>query len=186
MAEPTSFNIQVIGLDSFRRKLSTLRLLVKSPQFAQLMMEFVQVGTALAKQLAPKASYLLQSRISGEIRGLGTTEPALVWGVRNLKYARAMEEGSKGHRISARNKRFLYWTNSGVGNYKGPRFPKYGPSPHVLNLPDHGGLTPIVAHGVWHPGTKAQPYLGPVVQRLRPRLVSAMRRLLEEVFKVSK
>lgn len=173
MADQKFINIQIIGMGEFRRKIETLRMLVKSPQFAKLMHEFAHTGKAFAMKLAPKQSYLLMSRIEGTVRNLGTNEPAIVLGVRGLKYAAAMETGAKPHTIVPRNKKWLRWFSEG---YKGK----------TVHVPA-GVHAPAYLYENWrkrvnHPGNKPQPYLVPAITRLRPLLIQAMKRMLTDIF----
>lgn len=173
MADQNFINIQIVGLKEFRRKLETLRMLVKSPQFAKLMHEMAHTGKAFAMKLAPKQSYLLMSRIEGTVRNLGTNEPAIVLGVRGLKYAAAMETGAKPHPIVPKHKKWLRWFSEGYG----------GKTVHVppgVHAPEY--LYVNWRKRVNHPGNKPQPYLVPAITRLRPLLIQAMKRLLETEF----
>ena len=68
----------------------------------------------------------------------------------NIKYARGVEEGTRPHTITAKNKKALYW--------KGARHP---------------------VKSVRHPGSRAKPFLIPAFEKEKNNLINDLRKAIE-------
>ncbi len=121
-----------------------LRAVAQVPTIADRLLNRWQMRTVqLAKARVPKRTGNLQRSIHpGSLRGLSATVEA------SAEYAAYIEYGTRAHIIRPRTRRALAWNdNPGARRLSG-------------NL--RSGFSPnVFARLVRHPGTSAQPFLGP-------------------------
>lgn len=156
--------ILFIGLEEFRGRVSELGRLLRTPKMRSILESAKNTGLAMARKEVPKKTFLLYSQIFGEVRDFGTDNPKVILGTRKSVYARFVEEKTKAHDIMPRRKKWLYWQTNG---------------PRGEKIPWARGVVGPQGYEVWkkrvrHPGTKAQPFIGPAMQAIRPRIILAI------------
>jgi HK97 gp10 family phage protein len=165
--------IVFLGVKDLGRRLELAKGFIRSMELRKVLEDASNTMGAMARKAVPKKSYLLHSKIFSEVRAFSTDNPHIVLGTVKSTYAKYVEEGTKPHAIRPRVKKWLYWQS------QGPRGQKIPSAPGIIG--PKGFET--FRKEVWHPGTKAQPFIGPTVERIRPRLVLAISRVLNNYLK---
>ena len=170
-----SIKISLFGTEILAGMLSRASGFVISPRLRRVLEDAKNVGVAGARKFVPRRSHFLHSRIGGEVKDFGTDNPKLLFGA-NTNYAKFVEFGTKGpYEIRPRTKRWLRWTENSRGT-------RVSTPPGII---PPAGLTVHWRRRVMHPGIKAQPYFGPMLEKLKPRLLMAIKRVLNEHIKAA-
>ncbi len=169
--------VTFIGVQELGQRLDLARTFIRSRKMRVILEDAKNTMVAMARKDVPRETHLLASKIFGKVENFLSEYPSIVLGTRKSSYAQYVEEGTKPHEIKPRIKRILHWQTAG------PRGKKIrGLSRNVQGPMGYE----VFKNRVWHPGTKAQPYIAPQIHRMRPRLVLALARALNETFEGQK
>lgn len=167
------FSVRVFGDKELLQKLDKVANFHSSESLKSILVDASNMLVLLARDKVPTRSYLLHSSIRAYQKDFGTKNPSIVFGA-YVRYAGYVEEPTRPHVINPRVKRFLHWGTKGI---RGERVS----IPHGIIPP--AGVVEIFRKGVYHPGTKAQPFFNPAIDRVQPRLVLAVKRALQDAMK---
>jgi len=169
-----NFKFQVIikGEEKATIKINGLADLIKSQEMKLLADTVVLRMEDIAGRLARKGETRNLSRVIGEVRGFGTNEIDMVIGS-SRRYARPIEYGSKPHIIKPIRRKALFWYT-----YSRPKMRLYDPVTEK-----EMGLIFTWAKLVNHPGHRSYPFLRPTIKGMQPRLVRAVKALIQKKIK---
>ena len=149
-----SVEIRLVGLKAFVRKMKGFENLTSDDEFVGVLQSSGFLMERKARENVPVRSRLMKSKITSEVRGIGTKEITLRLGLsQRLKYGPSIELGSVPHIIRARLKKSLHFFKDGAEYFR---------------------------KEVFHPGTQAQPFLRPAVKDVQPRLLQRLQLLIKK------
>lgn len=168
--------VMFLGVQELGSRLDLARTFIRSRRMRVILEDAKNTMVAMARKDVPKKSYLLHSKIFGKVENFLSEFPSIVIGTRKSTYAQYVEEGTKPHEIKPRIKRILYWQTAG------PRGQKIPTGKGIIGPQGYE----VFKNRVRHPGTKPQPYIAPQITRMRPRLIMALQRAMNEMFEGQK
>jgi HK97 gp10 family phage protein len=149
-----TITVQVSGADKLQAKLNALGTTGR-----QVVADQLNIGAKLVETQAKKNAPFITGNLRKSIHVL---EPASAGSLTtiveaNANYAAVVEEGSRPHEIKPKNKNALRWKSTANFQMAG----------HNLSF-----KTMAFAMIVHHPGTKAQPYMKPAAEQIRPKILA--------------
>lgn len=176
------FNFEIRGLEELRKRLDKLRHVIAGSRMRSLLEGTKNTAVAIARRLVPKRSYRLRNHINGKIEHFGTLEPKIrigVFGMEGEEYPLVQEFGTKkkDYPIRPSKKYWLWWRTK--GNFQ--RI--FSPYSTTLSGRRSKGVQETFSKGVIHPGVKGSRYIAQSIEQVRPRLLQALRKLLDDELK---
>jgi HK97 gp10 family phage protein len=160
-----NIKVQVVGSKELLKRMAAIRGLFQSKELRTVAEEAKNRLIRTARDAAPRDSRFLVRSIEGAVEGFGTDNVAIRVGS-VARYAPAVEFGTKPHPIVPRGRKSLFWIA-----YNTPKTrAKLGQAAAVFTF----------AAKVDHPGTKPQPFLYPALEKVSPRLLQALERLIRQ------
>ena len=128
----------------------------------------------MANRFAPKRSRALANSIpqSSRVEGFGTDQVSIRVGTA-LPYGLFQEKGTKPRTYGPDIKKAMFWTD-----YDSPQKRLYMKQPSGKR--QSVGAVFHFAMVVHHPGNPPMPFIRPAVEAVRPRLMSAVRKLINQ------
>jgi HK97 gp10 family phage protein len=156
--------VDVIGDAKLLQSMRSVQGFIRSRELRVALEDAKNALVKVAQDAAPRDSRFLRQSITGQVENWGTDHPAVRAGT-HAHYAPDVEFGTRPHAIFPFRKKALFWVN-----YDNPKS-----RPHLKGA----GAVFTFARMVRHPGTKAQPFMRPAYQAVKPRLIQAMTRILK-------
>jgi hypothetical protein len=167
--------VTVVGDKALLAKMASIKMFFQSPELKTVLEETKNRMLRLIWDLAPRKSRFLVGSRSGQVEGFGTSNVAVRAGV-GAYYAPYVEYPTKPHPIIPRSRKSLFWTlyNNSQNSVK-----FVGRSSTTGIDRSKAGATFTFSRGVRHPGTQAQPFMKPMYEQVKPRMLQAISRILK-------
>jgi hypothetical protein len=168
------FEVRITGDRKVFDRIKSLTGLFKSDRLRTVLEDSKNRMAFMANRFAPKRSRALATSIlqSSRVEGFGTDAVSIRIGT-PLPYGLYQEKGTKPRTYGPETKKVMFWS-------------KYDSPQQRLTYAGAGGKRQRVgavfsfAMIVHHPGNPAVPFIKPAVEAVRPRLMSAIKRLIKE------
>lgn len=166
------FRIEIVGLPEIAAKMDRLRGFLTSPKLRAALEDTKDAFVLLAQLAVPKRSRLARASIHGDVKGFGTEDVHIRWGAGGAgsAYVQFIEEGTKPHPITPRNRRWLHWYEDSLGSTVDVPYGLRGMEGYTQKFRKH----------VSHPGSPAQPFFFVQLPKVSSRLLLTLQRLMGE------
>lgn len=172
----SSIEITLVGHQELLRKFRRIRGFFRSEELRTVLEDAKNRLVFIASRLAPKGESRLLSQIVGKVESFGTDD-VKIKAHSPQRYAIYQEKGAKPHVIRPIERQAMFWVRYSTPKNRLTIKSPAGKSTEI-------GATFTFHRGVInHPGNPAQPFLGPAAEKVHPRLIQALHRIVNEALR---